>query len=102
MKKPRLCGAFCYRPAGEPGPAGDSVEPLGEGLISVFPDGFSPLFRPAAALPALLVIPVSAVPPVALPVVVPVVEDPAVVPLVDAPPVAELPPVEPPVDCASA
>jgi hypothetical protein len=73
-------------------------------LISVFPDGFSPLFRPAAALPALLVMPVSAV-PVALPVVVPVVGDPVVVPLVAAPPVAELPPAEPPLDpldCASA
>jgi hypothetical protein len=68
----------------------------------VFPDGFSPLFCPAAALPALLVPPVLAVPPVALPVVVPPVGDPAVVPLVAAPPVAELPPVEPTVDCASA
>ena len=86
----------------EPGPAGASVEPLGEGLISAFPDGFTPLFRAAAALPALLVMPVSAVPPVALPDVVPPVEDPVVVPLVAAPPVAELPPVEPPLDCASA
>jgi hypothetical protein len=64
----------------------------------VFPDGFTPLFRAAAALPALLVMPVSAGLPVALPVVVPVVEDPVVVPPVAAPPVAELPPV----DCASA
>jgi hypothetical protein len=56
----------------------------------------------AAALPALLVTPVSAVPPVALPVVVPVVEDPVVVLLVAAPPVAELPPAAPPLDCASA
>jgi hypothetical protein len=71
-------------------------------LISAFPDGFTPLFRAAAALPALLVMPVSAVPPVALPDVVPPVEDPVVVPLVAAPPVAELPPVEPPLDCASA
>jgi hypothetical protein len=68
----------------------------------VFPDGFSPLVRAAAALPALLVTPVSAVPPVAVPVVVPLVEDPVVVLLVAAPPVAELPPVVPPVDCASA
>lgn len=72
----------------------------------VFPDGFTPLFRAAAALPALLVMPVSAGLPVALPVVVPpdvvpLVEDPVVVPPVAAPPVAELP-VEPPVDCASA
>jgi len=73
----------------------------------VFPDGFAPLFRAAAALPALLVMPVSAGLPVALPVVVPpdvvaLVEDPVAVPLVAAPPVPELPPVEPPVDCASA
>jgi hypothetical protein len=75
-------------------------------LIRLFPDGFAALFRPAAALPALLVMPVSAGLPVALPVVVPLVvppvEDPVAVPLVAAPPVAELPPVEPPVDCASA
>jgi hypothetical protein len=68
----------------------------------VLPDGFAPLFRAAAALPALLLTPVSAVPPVALPDVVPVVEDPVVVLLVAAPPVAELPPVDPPLDCASA
>lgn len=95
-----------YLPGVEPGAAGVNVEPLGEGLRSVFPDGFSPLFRPAAALPALLLMPVpGSVPvalPVALPVVVPPVEDPVVAPLVAAPPVAELPPVEPPVDCASA
>jgi hypothetical protein len=102
MKKPRKCGAFYYLPGAEPGAAGVNVEPLGEGLRSVFPDGFTPLFRAAAALPALLVTPVSAVPPVALPVVVPVVEDPVVVLLVAAPPVAELPPAEPPLDCASA
>jgi len=68
----------------------------------VFPDGFSPLFRAAAALPALLVTPVSAVPPVALPVVVPLVEDPVVGLLVAAPPMAELPLAEPLLDCASA
>jgi hypothetical protein len=67
----------------------------------VFPDGFTPLLRAAAALPALLVTPLSAVPPVALPDVVPVVEDPVVL-LVAAPPVAELPPVDPLLDCASA
>ncbi|WP_334516492.1 hypothetical protein [Bradyrhizobium sp. AZCC 1693] len=71
-------------------------------MSRLFPDGFSPLFRPAAALPALLVMPVSALPVVALPVVVPLVEGPVVVLLVAAPPVAELPPAEPPVDCASA
>ena len=68
----------------------------------MFPDGFNPLFWAAAALPALLVMPVPGFVPVALPDVVPVVEDPVVVPLVAAPPVVELPPVEPPVDCASA
>jgi hypothetical protein len=101
-KKAPQCGAFHYLPVGEPGPAGESVEPLGEGLRWVFPDGFTPLFRAAAALPALLVMPVLGSVPVALPVVVPPVEDPVVVPLVAAPPVAELPPVEVPLDCASA
>jgi hypothetical protein len=70
-------------------------------LIRLFPEGFSPLACPAAALPALLVVPVPAVPPVAFPVVVPPVGDPVVVPLAAAPPV-ELPPVAPPVDCANA
>ncbi|XSC46104.1 hypothetical protein ACF1BQ_009255 [Bradyrhizobium sp. RDT10] len=91
-----------YLPGVEPGAVGVNVEPLGEGLRSVFPDGFAALFRPAVALPALLVTPVSAGLPVALPVVVPPVEDPVVAPLVAAPPVAELPPVEPPLDCANA
>jgi hypothetical protein len=68
----------------------------------VFPDGFRPLFWPAAALPALLVMPVLGLVPIALPDVVPVAEDPVVVPLVAAPPVVELPLAEPPVDCASA
>jgi hypothetical protein len=71
-------------------------------LISVLPDGFSPLLAPAAALPALLDMPVLGLVPIALPDVVPVVEDPAIVPLVAAPPVAELPLAEPPLDCASA
>ena len=48
--------ASYYRPPG----AGVRVEPLGEGLISVLPDGFSPLLAPAAALPALLLMPVPA------------------------------------------
>jgi hypothetical protein len=68
-------------------------------LIWVLPDGFSALFRPAAALPGPLLMPVL---PVALPVVVPVAGDPVVVPLAAVPPVAELPPVAPPVDCANA
>jgi len=90
--------ASYYWPPG----AGVSVEPLGEGLISVFPDGFSPLLAPAAALPALLDMPVLGLVPIALPDVVPVAGDPVVVPLVAAPPVAELPPAAPPLDCASA
>jgi hypothetical protein len=68
----------------------------------VFPDGFNPLFWAAAALPALLVMPVPGFVPVALPDVVPVAEDPVVVLLVAAPSVVELPLAEPPVDCASA
>ena len=107
MKKPRQAGLFVicqllsasyYLPGVEPGPAGAIVEPLGDGLMRVFPDGFNPLFCPAAALPALLVMPV----PVALPDVVPPVEDPVVGLLVAAPPVAELPLAEPLLDCASA
>jgi hypothetical protein len=92
---------FFYRPTDEPG-VGASVEPLGDGLIRLFPEGFSPLACPAAALPALLAVPVPVVPPVAFPLVVPPVGDPVVVPLVAAPPVVELPPAAPPVDCASA
>ena len=88
--------ASYYRPPG----AGVRVEPLGEGLISVLPDGFSPLLAPAAALPALLLMPVPA--PIALPDVVPVVEDPVDAPLVAALPAAELPLAAPPLDCASA
>jgi len=68
-------------------------------LIWVLPDGFSPLFRPAAALPGPLLMPVL---PVALPVVVPVVGGAVIAPLVVAPPVAELPAVPPPADCANA
>jgi hypothetical protein len=84
-----------YRPPG----AGVRVEPLGEGLISVLPDGFRALFAPAAALPALLDVPAPGL--VALPVV-PVAVDPDVVPLAAAPPVDEPPPAEPPLDCANA
>ena len=96
IKKAPRRGAFSYLPVG----AGVRVEPLGEGLILVLPDGLSPLARPAAALPASFDMPLLA--PVELPVVVPAVEDPAVVPVAAAPPVAELPPVEAPPDCASA
>ena len=59
MKKPRDAGLFLICRLVEPGAAGVRVEPLGEGLIWVLPDGFSPLFRAAAALPALFVMPVS-------------------------------------------
>jgi hypothetical protein len=65
----------------------------------VLPDGFRPLLRAAAALPASFDMPLLGA-PVELPVVVPVAEDPAVVPV--APPAAEPPPVEVPPDCASA
>jgi hypothetical protein len=106
MKKPRIAGLFVigqfYLPGDEPGVAGVNVEPLGDGLRSVFPDGFSALFWAAAALPALLVIPVPGLVPAALPVVVPGAEDPVVVLPVALLPVAELPLAEPPVDCASA
>ncbi|KRR26672.1 hypothetical protein CQ13_23025 [Bradyrhizobium retamae] len=95
-KKAPPSGAFCYRPVVEPGPVGDRVEPLGEGLMWVFPDGFAGLFRPAAALPASLLMPVVELPPVPLPAVVPLVEDPA------APPVPELPPAPLPPACAKA
>jgi len=97
MKKPRDAGLFLYLPVG----AGVRVEPLGEGLIWVLPDGFSPLARPAAALPASFDMPLFGA-PVELPVVVPLTEDPAVVPVAAAPPAAEPPPAEPLPDCASA
>jgi hypothetical protein len=70
------------------GVAGD---PLGEVLMAGFPDGFRPLFAPAAALPALLPVPTVA----ELPVVVPFMEEPVVVPVAADPPAAELPPAEP-------
>jgi hypothetical protein len=63
----------------------------------VVPDGFSPLARPAAALPASFDMPLFGT-PAELPVVVPPTEDPAVVPVA----AAEPPPVEVPPDCASA
>jgi hypothetical protein len=102
MKEPRLRGDSLlrignYRPPG----AGVRVEPLGEGLISVLPDGFSPLFAPAAALPAPMpgFVPIAL--PVVVPVAVPVAGAPVVVPLVAAPPMLELPLAEPVLDCAN-
>lgn len=70
---------------------GANVDPLGEVLMRVLPDGFWPLLAPAAALPALLLVP----PVVELPVVVPFMEEPVVVPVAADPPAAELPPAEP-------
>ncbi|NOJ39004.1 hypothetical protein [Bradyrhizobium australiense] len=67
----------------------------------MFPDGFTGLFRPAAALPASLVMPVVEFPPAPLPAVVPLVEDPAAPPAA-APPVPELPPAPLPPACARA
>lgn len=80
-----------YRPPG----GGVSVDPLGEGLIRLLPDGFKPLFAPAAALPALVFMPVPVEVPGEAPVVVPVMDDPVVVPPVADPPAAA-PPAEPP------
>jgi tripartite-type tricarboxylate transporter receptor subunit TctC len=100
-KKPRIARGFlliaCYRPVVPPGPFGDNVEPLGDGLIWVLPDGFIVLLRPAAALPASLLMPVPV--PVVVPGVpagAPPTEDPALVPPPAVPP-ALLPPA-----CASA
>jgi len=67
-------------------------------LIRLFPEGFEPLFAPAAALPAL----VFGLLVVELPVVVPFADDPVVVPLAACPPAPELPPAEPLPLCASA
>jgi hypothetical protein len=69
---------------------GCNVDPLGEVLIRLFPDGFTLLFAPAAALPA------------PLPVVVAPVVDPVVVPLAAGAAGAELPPAELVPLCASA
>lgn len=91
-------GTSCYRPVGEPGPAGARVEPLGEGLMLVLPHGLRPLFRAAAALPASFDMPLFRFP--AAEPVVPLAA-PEVVPLAAVPPVGELPPVELPL-CASA
>jgi hypothetical protein len=89
-----------YRPTPEPG-GGASVDPLGDGLIRLFPDGFKPLFAPAAALPALPFRPVPVEVPDDVPLVVPLRDDPVVIPLVADPPAAE-PPAEPVPLCAKA
>jgi hypothetical protein len=66
----------------------------------VVPDGFKPLFRAAAALPASFDMPLFRL-PVELPVVVPLTEEPEFVPVAAVPPADECPPAELPV-CASA
>jgi hypothetical protein len=93
-KSPAHAGLFlvdrcCQRPAPEPPvPDGPIVEPLGDGLIEVLPDGFSPLFCAAPALPAPPLMPLPVVVPVDEPVVVPgVVVAPGEVALPEAPPV---------------
>jgi hypothetical protein len=63
---------------------GPTVDPLGELLIKLLPEGLPALLAPAVALPALVL----AEPPPAAPLM------PVVVPLV-VDPVAEAPPVEP-------
>src|SRR5215475_9960408 len=79
-KRPRLGGRVfaLQRPVGLVGP---SVDPLGEGLIKLLPDGFNWLFAPAEIPPAL-VLPGAAVPctvpPLLKPVVVLFVVDPLV------------------------
>jgi hypothetical protein len=45
-------------------PPGISVEPLGEVLMKLLPEGFSALLAPAAALPALLLMLAPAAPAV--------------------------------------
>jgi hypothetical protein len=67
---------------------GPTVDPLGELLIKLLPEGLPALLAPAVALPALVLPPA---PAPLMPVVVPLVVDP----------VAEAPPVEPPL-CAKA
>jgi hypothetical protein len=66
-----------------PGAFGDNVDPLGDGLIKLLPEGLAGLFVPAAAPPALLPIPV--VPPVDVPAELPAAPAPAPPP---APPAA--------------
>ena len=76
-----------YRPPG----GGVSVDPLGEGLIRLLPDGFRLLFAPPVALPAPGVIPLFRPPPVVVPgevlMVVPFTDEPVVVPPVEPVPV---------------
>jgi hypothetical protein len=90
-----------HRATPEPG-AGCNVDPLGEGLMKLFPDGFRLLFAPAAAPPAVKFGLVPGEVPGEAPVVVPFIDDPVVVPLAAVPPVAEFAPAEPLPLCAKA
>jgi hypothetical protein len=80
-----------YRPPG----GGVSVDPLGEGLTRLLPDGFKLLLAPPVALPAPVVIPLFRPPPVVapgeVPMVVPFMDEPVVVPLVADPPAEPAP-----------
>jgi hypothetical protein len=69
---------------------GPTVDPLGDELIRLLPEGLPALLAPAVALPALVLAEPAPAAPL-MPVVVPLVVDP----------VAEAPPVEPPA-CAKA
>lgn len=79
------------------GAFGVNVDPLGDGLIKLLPEGLAALFLPAAALPALLPIPVVVpVPPVDVPAEPPVAAPaPAPPPAPPAPPPAPPPPPPP-------
>ena len=82
----QLRGALGTAPA--PGAFGDNVDPLGDGLIKLLPEGLAALFLPAAALPALLPIPVVVpVPPVDVPA-----EPPVAAPAPAPPPAPPAPP----------
>jgi hypothetical protein len=78
------------RPPPTVAPFGIAVDPLGEVLMKLLPEGFSTLLAPAAALPALLprfppalpvVVPLAAGAPAPLAAGAPAVELPAAVPL---------------------
>jgi hypothetical protein len=90
-----------HRATPEPG-VGSNVDPLGEVLMKLLPDGFRVLFAPAAAPPALRFGLLPDEVPIPVPVVVPPTDDPVVVPLVADPPAAVPPAAEPVPLCAKA
>jgi len=107
-KRPRLGGAFVFRTSHRPlGLVGPSVDPLGDGLMKLLPDGFCVLLAPAVEPPALKF--GDAVPDGAWPVVMPFAIDPLggaaptpAVPLAPTPaPAPAVPPPAPPL-CANA